>query len=62
MLLKIGFTSVTQNRPKNVNENCFHKFYSKLILQVLLEINPQTLLKTNSTSATRNRPLKVMDN
>ena len=56
MLLKIGFTSVTQNRPTNVTENCFHKFYSKSVLQVPFKIGPQRLLKINSTSVTQNRP------
>ena len=53
-LLKIGSTSVTQN--------WFQKHYSKLVVQVLLEIDPQTLrkidpqtiLKTSSTSVTQN--------
>ena len=55
MLLKIGFTSVTQNRPANITENRFRKFYSKLVLQVLFKIGPQTLLKINSTIVTHNR-------
>ena len=38
MLLKIGFTSVTQNRPTNAIQNWFHKCYSKLVSQTLLKI------------------------
>ena len=53
LLIKIGFTNVTQN--------WFHECYSKLVSwvllkidpEVLLEIEPQTLLKTDSTNVTQ---------
>ena len=52
-LIKIGFISVTRNRPGNVTQNWFHKCYSKLVQQLLLEIDPQTLLKIGFTSVTQ---------
>ena len=54
MLLKIGSASVSQN--------WFHKYYSKFIPQVLLEIDPQTLLKISFTNVTPNRPTNVTQN
>ena len=45
MLLKISATSVT--------ENWFHKSYWKIAPQVLLEIDPQVLLKIVSKSVTQ---------
>ena len=70
MLLKIGFTSVTQNIPTNVTQNWFCesyskqalKRYSKLIPQVLFKTHKQTLLKIGFISVTRNRPTKVTQN
>ena len=69
MLLKIGFTSVTQNWFHSVTQNWFHKRYSKFIPQVLLQIEPnftqnwfhecystlvpQMLLKIGSTSGAK---------
>ena len=60
MLLNICSTGVTRNRPTNVTQNLstsvtqnwFHKRYSKFVLQMLLEIDPQTLLKIGSKNVT----------
>ena len=66
MLPKIGPTSVTQNNPQtslkivstSVTQDYFHKnylkeiqkCYSKLVLEVLLKIHPQRVIKIVSTS------------
>ena len=64
-LLKIGFTSVTRNRPKTLLK-LIHRCYSNwptnvtpIDPEMLLKIYPQTLFKIGSTSVTRNIPTNV---
>ena len=48
LLIKIGFTNVTQIDPQPLLEiNPQTKRYSKLVSRVLLNVGPQTLLKIN---------------
>ena len=54
LLIKIGFTNVT--------ENGFHKPYSKYVLRVLLKISFPSVIQNWSTSVTRNRPTNVTQN
>ena len=48
MLLKIGFTIITQNWFHKPYSKLIHMCYSKLVSEKLLKIDPQVLLKIDS--------------
>ena len=68
MLLKLSFTNVTRNRRTKAtenwfhSENWFHKRYSKLLPLVVLEIDPEELLKITFRNVSRVRPTSVTQN
>ena len=56
MLLKKEAEKLPTISSAIVNQNWFHKNYSKLVTQDLLQIEQQTLVKISFTNVTPNRP------
>ena len=53
VLLKIDSTSVTGNRPTNVTQNYFHEHHSNWFHKRYSKLVPQVLLNISSTNITQ---------